>query len=185
MIGLRALLSNKPEIKYHCAKRAIALSEKNPKALYPQLNVFVKLLDGDNNVLKWVSIIVIGNLAGADKQNKISKLIPRLIGLLHGKSMITANNTIVALGKIAKHKPQFKEKIFRALLDVEKATYYNKGKVSPECRNIALGKVIGVLAEHSDELKDNKKAITFLQRQTKNTRSATRERAKKAIDKLK
>lgn len=180
-LNLKDLQSDKPEIKYRSAKQAIALSEKNPKALYPQLNTFVKLLNSENRVLKWVAIIVIGNLAAVDKQNKIDGLIPRLIGFLQEKEMITANNSIKALGKIAGSKPEYKEKIFKAMLCVEKATYHNQGKVSPECRNIALGKVIDVFAERHEDIKKRKELITFIARQTKNTRPAVRKRAQKLL----
>jgi hypothetical protein len=183
-MNLKDLQSDNPEIKYHCAKRAIALSEKTPAALYPRLNKFVKLLDGDNNVLKWVGIIVIGNLARADKHKKINKLVPRLAGFLREKSMITANNAIAALGKIAKSKPQSKRKIFAALLGVEKATYYNKGKISPECRNIALGKVIDVFSDFKNDVADKKEFIDFIKHQSKNTRPSTRKRAVGLLQKI-
>ncbi|MFA6099060.1 MAG: hypothetical protein WCV50_06020 [Patescibacteria group bacterium] len=176
-LNLNDLKSEKPEIKYHCAKKAIALSEKNPQALYLQIDTFIKLLDGENNVLKWVAIIVIGNLAAADKKNKINRLVPKLIGFLREKSMITANNTIRALGKIAANKPKLQEKIFKALLGVEKAVYYNKGKISPECRNIALGKVIDVFSEFREETKNRRGILAFVRRQTKNTRPTVRKRA--------
>jgi len=180
-LNLRDLQSDNPEIKYHCAKQAIALSAKNPAALYPKLDTFVKLLNGDNNVLKWVAIIIIGNLASVDKQNKINKLLPRLIGFLQEKSMITTNNTIRALGQIAASKPKYQAKIFPALLSVQKAKYYNKGVLSPECRNIALGKVIDVFAEFKDALAGWPEIVDFIKRQTKNTRPSVKKRAEKLL----
>jgi hypothetical protein len=176
-LNLDLLQSEKPEIKYHCAKRAIALSAKNPKALYPDLDTFVKLLDGDNNVLKWVSIIVIGNLASVDKQNKINKLVPKLIGFLREKSLITASNSIGALGKIAKYKPQYMEKIFVAFIAVEKAAYISKGKISPECRNVVLGHVLDVFTEFKDIITNQKEVVNFIKRQTKNTRLTVQKKA--------
>lgn len=176
-LNLKNLRSEKPEIKYCCAKRAIALSQKEPSALYPQMDVFVKLLDSENHILKWTAIIIIGNLSAADKQNKINKLVPRLVKFLHEKEMITAANSIKALGQIAKNKPSFKEKIFREFLKVEKAKYYNKGLLSPECRNIAIGHVLNVLDSFRDDLPSRKDIISFIKRQTKNNRLAVKRRA--------
>lgn len=105
-LDLKDLQSDTASVKYHCAKRAIAVSEKIPKSLYPKLQTFIRLLDGDNRVLRWVAIIIIGNLSKVDTKNTISKLVPRLTRLLHDKEMITANNAIKALGKIAKARPR-------------------------------------------------------------------------------
>lgn len=176
-LNLKDLESKNPKIKYGCTKTAIALSKKNPKALYSRLDAFVELLNNENRVLKWSAILVIGNLSQADFKNKISKLVPRLLRFLQEKEMITAANSIKALGQIAKYKPEFKQKIFLELLKVEKAQYYNKGKLSPECRNIALGKVMDVLNDFPDELKNRKELVSLVKRQTKNTRPAVKKRA--------
>lgn len=175
--NLKNLESKKPEIKYCCAKQAIELSCVKPAALYPRMDVFVKLLDSENHILKWTAIIVIGNLSAADKQNKTNKLMPHLVKFLHEKEMITAANSIRALGQIAKNKPLFKKKIFSEFLKVEKAKYYNKGLLSPECRNIAIGHVLNVFDDFKDELSNRKNIISFIKRQTKNTRPAVKKRA--------
>jgi len=177
VINLKDLESKNPKIKYGCTKKAIAPSEKNPEALYPLWDDFVKLLDSENRILKWSAILVIGNLSQADKKNKISKLLPRLLHFLREKEMITAANSIKALGQIARHQPKFKDKIFQEFLKVEKAKYYNKGKLSPECRNIALGKIMDVLNDFPDELKNRKELVGLIKRQTKNTRPAVKKRA--------
>ncbi|MDD5040505.1 MAG: hypothetical protein PHY34_05145 [Patescibacteria group bacterium] len=178
MINLHDFKSDKPEIKYHCAKRAIAVSEKNPQTLYPQLNTFVRLLDGENNVLRWTGLIVIGNLSAADAQGRITKLVPRLLRFTKAPSLITASNAVNALGKIAAHKPRLRSKILKALLGVEKVMYYNKGKPSPECGNIVIGHLLDVFAGFDDEtLKSSKQITAFVKRQTRNTRLPVRDRA--------
>lgn len=178
MLNLKALKSDNPHIKYHCAKKAIALSEKNPKALYPKLNTFIELLDGKNNVLRWTALIVIGNLAAADPKGAINRLVPRLIKFTRDPSLITASNALNALSKIASHKPRLRSRIFQALLGVEKVTYYNKGKPSPECRNVVIGHLLDVFAGFNGEmLKASKQIVAFVRRQTKNTRPPVRKRA--------
>lgn len=66
--------------------------------------------------------------------------------------MITAANAIGALSEITKNKPEYRQEILKALLEVEKAKYYNKGCLSPECRNVALGHVIKSFDEFGKEV---------------------------------
>ncbi|MDD5567394.1 MAG: hypothetical protein PHH01_04335 [Patescibacteria group bacterium] len=176
-LNLANLSSDKPEVKYCAAKQAIALSEKNPQALYPKLDVFLPFLDGKNHVLKWVAIIIIGNLARVDRNKRIDRLVPKLAGFLHTKELITAANSIKALGSIALAKPKFRDEIIRHMLTVEGANYISKGKISPECRNVVLGHVLTTLGELPDEAIRKPVVKAFLKRQTKNRRPAVREKA--------
>jgi hypothetical protein len=183
-INLQELKSDKPQIKYHCAKRAIALSEKSPKALYPKLETFLKLLDGENNVLRWTALIVIGNLAAADPKGAIDRLVPKLTAYTRDPSLITAGNAAKALGKIAAYKPLLRNKIFKALLGMEKVTYYNKGKPSPECRNVLMGHLIDVFTEFKNEVANQKEVISFIKRQTKNTRPVVKKQAEILLENI-
>jgi len=177
-INLADLSSDDPKVKYCCAKNLIAIAKENPARLYPHIDTFVKLLDGDNNVLKWTAIIIIGNLARADKDRKVDQLIGRLIGFLNAGKLITANNATMALAAIAVAKPQYQKQITEELLKVEHYDYD-----TDECRNIAIGKVIEAIGSYSSQLKDKKAVIEFARRQTKNTRNATRKKAERFLKK--
>jgi hypothetical protein len=179
-INLADLQSDSAEVKYCCAKNLIAIAKENPARLYSHIDTFVKLLDGENNVLKWTAIIIIGNLARVDKENKVDKLIGRLVGFLNAGKLITANNTTMALASIAIAKPQYQKQITAELLKVEHYDYD-----TDECRNIAMGKVIEAIGSYSSQLKDRKAVIEFAQRQTKNTRNATKKKAEQLLKKLK
>ena len=96
-LDLSDFSSDKAKIKYFCANQAVVLSQSCPEDLYPDFNFFTKLLESDNNILKWTAIKVIGNLSKVDNKKKAEKILPSLITLLFGKSMITAANTIGAL----------------------------------------------------------------------------------------
>jgi len=176
---LEDLKSPYPEIKYCGAKMAIALSKEKPEKLYPNFNFFVKLLDGDNQVMKWTAIRVIGNLAPADKRKEVDKLLPRLFGFLKGGKLITANNTIMSLTEIAKAKPEFRDDILAQMLKVEHYKYETE-----ECRNIVIGKAISALGEFDSGIARKRKVINFLERQTHNTRNATKKKAAGLLRKL-
>jgi len=183
-LNLADFHSKKPKIKYACAKRAIEISRENPAALYPDFDFFVKLLDGENRIIKWTAIRVIGNLSGADNKERVDEFLPLFFSFLKGKELITAANAIGALSDIARNKPKHKGKILKQLLCVEKAVYYNRGKVSPECRNVALGHVMTVLDGFCDEIKGCKETLGFIKRHTANTRPAVAKKAKDLLEKL-
>jgi hypothetical protein len=178
-VDLADISSNDPKVKYCCAKNLIAVAKENPARLYPHIDTFVKLLDGENNVLKWTAIIVIGNLARVDKEKKVDGLISRLVGFLNAGKLITANNATVALAGIAVAKPKYQKQITEELLKVEHYDYD-----TDECRNIAIGKAIEAIGSYSNQLKDKKAVFEFAQRQTKNTRNATKKKAEQFLKKL-
>jgi hypothetical protein len=179
-INLADLQSDSAGVKYCCARNLIAIAKENPSRLYPHLDTFVKLLDGDNNVLKWTAIIIIGNLARVDKEKTVDKLIGRLVGFLNAGKLITANNATAALASIAIAKPEHQKRITAELLKVEHYDYD-----TDECRNIAMGKVIEAIGSYSGQLNDKKAVIEFARRQTKNTRNATRKKAERFLKKAK
>ena len=180
-MDLKDLTSPDPKIKYSCSKRAIHISKINPGELYGQFDTFVDLLDNEKNVLKWTGIIVIGNLSMVDTEGKIDKVLSKFIGFVNDKILITAANAINALGMIAKYQPQYLETILPVLLGVENATYYLRGKISPECRNVCLGHVLNVLESLGPDIYYREEVKGFLQRQTDNTRPKVSAHAKKLL----
>jgi hypothetical protein len=93
--------------------------------------------------------------------------------------MITSANTIEALGEIAKAKPQFRHEILRAFLAVEHNDYYLKEKLSPECRNVALGHVLRTLPSLGEEILYSEEVREFIDRQKSNTRPSVCKLAQK------
>jgi len=182
-LDLKDLSSDKARVKYACAKQAIAVSQNHPEEIYSDFDFFAGLLDGDNNILKWTGIKVIGNLSKIDNERKVDRILLSLIGLLSDKTMITAANAIGALSEIAKNKPERRQEILKALLKVEKAKYYSKGDLSPECRNVAIGHVIKSFDKFGEEVFAREDVKAFLKRQTKNTRPKVRQLAERLLRK--
>lgn len=176
--------AEKASVRYACAKQAISLSLERPAELYPDFDFFLKLLQGENKILKWTAIQVIGNLSRVDSEKKLSKVLPTLFSLLKDPVMITAANAIKALAEIGKRKPEFREDILNELLKVEKARYLYKGKVSRECRNVAIGHVLNTLDKLWEAACQRDDVRSFLKRQIINTRPKVRERAQALLKKL-
>lgn len=178
-INFEDLSSTDPKVKYGCSRNLIAISESNPAELYPHLKVFADLLKNENKILKWTGIIVIGNLAKVDRNGKIDYLMAKLIKFLNSGNMITANNSIAALSNIALAKPEYQKLITKELLKVEHFNYD-----TPECRNIALGKVTLALNKFPKHIREQKIVVDFIQRLTKNTRAATAKKAEQFLKKI-
>jgi hypothetical protein len=179
MINLKDLSSNDPKVKYGCAKNLLSIAKDNPKKIYPYIDFFEELMEGQSNVLKWTAIDIIGLLSKIDTEKRVDKLMDKLFSLLNAGKMITANHVIEALASIASSKPEYQTKITDELLKVEHYTYD-----TDECRNIALGKTITAISLYFDKLKDKKAVIEFVKRQTKNKRNATKKKAEQFLKML-
>ncbi len=173
-----------PNIKYASTKLAIELSTSDPASIYPYFNAFITLLDSENNILKWTAILVLGNLSTVATEGEITNLIPKLFETFHSESMITSSNSIKALFQIAQNKPQFTDQIIQEILKIEEMNYINKGQISPECRNVAIGHILDGLSMLDKEVCMQKGVYNFIKRQSSNTRAAVVKRANKLMAKI-
>lgn len=162
-INFEDLQAKNTKIKYGCVKYILEIGKENPSQLYPKLELFIDLLENENNIIKWMAIDVIGYLARVDKKKKVDKYLDELMGFLNTGKLITANHAILALANIALAKPEYQRKITEELLKVE---HYNYD--TDDCRNISLGKVILAIGLYFNKLEDRKPVIEFVERQTKN-----------------
>lgn len=124
--------SSNKRIKNGSAKIFNILSQKHPNELYPRFDFFASLIESEDNIIKWNAIVVAGNLAFVDVENKIASILSVLFKLLSDETMITAAHAIESLGKIVKANPAFNQKISKQLILVETISR------NEECRNILL-----------------------------------------------
>lgn len=164
--------SEKPRIRYGCLKVLQIIGEKQPGVLYPSFDRLVDLLNSEKTIIKWGAIIIIGNLAAVDSDNKIESVLDRYLRPISGPVMITAANIIRGAGKIALAKPHLADKIVRSLLQVESANYQTL-----ECRNVALGHAVLSLDLFFDRIGDPRPVIDFIERQRHNARNAVQRKA--------
>jgi hypothetical protein len=172
------LNSRKASVRYGCGKVLRVMSQQHPEALYPHIDTFIKLLDSDNNIMKWEGIHVIGNLARVDKGKKIDAILARYLKPIEGPVMITAANVIGGAARIAAAKPYLAERIATAILKVEHAEY-----ATTECRNVALGHALDAFELFFDKIKNKQPVIDLVTKQLDNTRNSTRKRAEKLLKK--
>jgi hypothetical protein len=175
---IEGLSSKKAPVKFGCGKILRIISERHPEALYPHIDTFIKLLDSDNNIMKWEGIHVIGNLASVDKGKKIDAILTRYLKPIKGPVMITATNVIGGAAKIAAAKPYLAERIAAEILKVQHAKY-----ATAECRNVALGHALDAFEIFFDKIKNKQPVIDLVTKQMDNTRNSTQKRAEKLLKK--
>jgi hypothetical protein len=171
--------SPNPKMKFQSAKVLRIVSERKPEILYSKMDFFAGLLDSGNNILKWVAMDIIANLATVDYHNKFNELFKKFYDHLYEGSLITAAHVVDKSGKIALSKPEFQDKITKELLKVEKIPLPTE-----ECRNILMGKTITAFQVYYDKIKDKDKVVSFVKRQLNNSRNATKTKAEKFLKKI-
>jgi len=182
---LEGLNHDKGSIKLGCEKILRLISEQQPDLIYPHFDTFVKMLDFDNNLLKWGAIITISNMASVDTNLKFEKIFKKYYFPITDKTMITAANIIGNSWKIASAKPELTDQITHEILKVEKSKYEIKGQLSPECNNVVCGHAIDTLEKIYDKIKDKKPVIDFIKRQLENTRRPVAKKAERFLNKYK
>ena len=122
---------------------------------------------------------MLSNLTEVDNENKFNqKILNKYFALLSDESMVTAANTITALGKVALYKPRLRKRITDELVKVDTLPH------SAECRDILTGHALLAFESYVDEVKDKKEMKLFAKKHLKNKRNATRKKAEKFYSSL-
>ena len=175
---LEGLSSPSARIKYRSAKLLAVLSERSPVLLYPYFDLFVRLFDGDNRILRWNAMRILGNLAPVDDCGRLEPLLGRFFAPILGEELIDANSVIAAAPAIALAKPHLADQIAACILNVSRANYATR-----ECRNIAIGRAIDSFDGLIMLVKQREPITEFVRRQLRNPRPATRRRAERFLKK--
>lgn len=163
-------------VKNAAGKTLQIISNTAPECLYPEFDFFIELMDGDDTILRWIGIDIVGNVSHVDSENKINKrVLKRLYTFISDESMITAGHSIDSLGKIARSKSRYRKEITTELLKVEKI------QRNEECRNIHIGQTILAFREYTQFVKNKNPMEAFARRALNNSRSATRKKADKFL----
>jgi hypothetical protein len=173
---LEGLNAPSARVKYGSLKALRLMSEQVPESLYPRFDFFVGLLDSDNALMRWGSTRILGNLAAADREDKLEKTLGKFLAPVLGHELIGAANAIGAAAKIALGKPHLAERIAKQILAVERASY-----ATAECRNVAIGHAIKSFDQFFPLVKNKRPVLEFVKRQLANTRPATRKKAERFL----
>lgn len=153
--------------RFAAGKALCQTAERDPQRVYPHIERLAALLDSESKIIRWVAIRALGLLAAADSQHRLDRYLDTYLRLVTGCELIAAANAIQGAGLIAKARPDLRERVIDTLLSVERARYE-----TPECRNVAIGKVLAVLREFGPAARRRPDVARFIQRQRRNSRAA-------------
>ena len=178
---ITALEVEKGTAKYGYEKVLRLVSERRADLIYSHFDFFTRLLDADNNFLKWGAIRTIANLAAVDAENRFEAIFGRYYAPILGPTMITAANIIGCSPRIVQAKPKLAGRITQEILKVQSARYESHGEPSPECRNVAIGHALGAFDQFFDQIEDKAAVLAFVKNQLRNTRRPVVERAEQFL----
>jgi hypothetical protein len=176
---LIASLNEKGTIRFKAAKELQLISTANPTLLYPYFQVFVKLLDSSSSVLLWNGIIILSNLATVDTERRFDGIFDRYFAHLWDGKLVTAANILGSSGRIARRRPDMAELITQELLNADRIPL-----PTPECREVARGKVLAAFTDYFEILKRNRAADDFIARCTQSHRASVKKQAKALQQKM-
>ena len=173
---VRGLDSDQPCVRYGAAKALREISEREPVRVYPYIDRFLLLMDGDDTFLRWRSQRILGNLAVIDDANRLEAGLDRILQPITRHELIGAANAIAAAAQIACARPQLADQITAAFLKTERGEY-----AKPECRNVAIGHALRGLDRIFAHVHNRRRALSFARRQLNNSRAATRKHAERFL----
>jgi len=176
--AIDALGSVDPCTRFAAAKLMRILSERSPETLYPHFDALVRMLRDENSILRWNAMLALGNLASADREDKLESILDDYLAPVSGPNLVDAANTLQGAACIARAKPHLADRIAKRILEVERARY-----AKAECRNVAIGHAILALEEFFPALRDPHPVQLFVRRQLKNSRHATANKARHFLHK--
>lgn len=178
------LSEKKGTLKFGCEKVLRLVSEERPDLVYPYFEDYVKLLDSENNFIKWGAILTLANLVKVDEDRRFDKILDKYLAPIQGPVMVAAANTIGGLIKIVESRPDLANRITREILKIRTATYIMHGEPSPECHNVICGHAIDAFGQIYDLIEDKKDIHRFVEAQRNNTRPQVQKKAEKFLKKF-
>jgi hypothetical protein len=172
-------LNEKGNARLKAAKDLQLICRVNPSLLYPYFQVFTSLLDSSSSVLLWNAIIILSRLVQVDTERRFDHIFDRYFAHLWDGKLVTAANILENSGRIARNRPDMAERITQELLDVDRIPL-----PTPECREVARGKVLTAFAEYIDILKNNPGANDFIVRCTNSRRPSVKKRSEALVRKI-
>ena len=172
------IIAKNDTIRYNSHKALLLISENYPETLYPKWDFFVELLKSKNNFHIVIGIQILANIAKVDSQNKFQFLIDQYCDLIDTKSVMTSAHLASNLGKIAKYKPELREKIIKVLLSIDN-THHEQDR-----KDLIKASAIKSFMDSFSEIKENQAIIDFIKGQLKSNSPKTRNLATEFLKKF-
>jgi hypothetical protein len=110
------LWNKEPAIQSDCLKVLYEIGYLAPELIVDYADDFIKLLKHKNNRMVWGGMIALSTVADL-KAAKIFPHIGEIVHIMESGSVITMDNGIKVLGRVASQKDEYRKAIFPILLD--------------------------------------------------------------------
>jgi len=74
--------------------------ERWPEWMYPYFDVFARLLDSDNSLLKWSDIMIVASLTAVDVEGRFAAIFDKYPAPIEGPTTVAAANIIGGSARI-------------------------------------------------------------------------------------
>lgn len=162
--------------RFAAGKALAVTAEKDPGRVYPYFDAIAAVLESPSKVVCWNTLQILGKLVPVDVDRQADTVLDILTGFIRGNNLVSAANAIQTLSKIAQGRLDLHDRIVPAILEVEQANY-----ATAECRNVAIGQVLGVLQELGPAVCRRHDAAAFIRKQRANPRVAVARQAERMI----
>jgi len=135
----------KTAVKYMSEKIIRMISSENPEILYSYEKRVIKLLQSENNFIKWGSVITFSNMIINGDESFWEEYSDEYFNLLNTDSVEAFGNFTSLAHLITEKYPEAEKRITENFLNIDNHVFYHKKQISPECINVAKVHIIAFL----------------------------------------
>jgi uncharacterized membrane-anchored protein YjiN (DUF445 family) len=127
--SLNDLESINDVVRMKALKTVLALTESRVDWVYEEWDSFVRKLDDENSFQRSIAIMVLCNLAKSDKEERMGKILNKLLSHTKDEKFITSRQCLLHIWKVAVAGKTLREKVIRHLetrfAECETEKHYN------------------------------------------------------------
>ncbi|SFI23200.1 hypothetical protein SAMN05192551_10953 [Tindallia magadiensis] len=177
------LLNNKEiQVYYTCYEIVTKASEERPDLFYPYWDELASLLNHSNSYHRNIGLTMIANMTKIDEKDLFATIYDRYMEHFNDPKFMTAQCFLQNLKKIIRFKKQDRERIVKALINIDQACDYPEKQ-----KELLKSDVIEVLKEAYEVSEDEEKQTiaSFIAAQVNSSSPKTAKTAKDYLKKRK
>jgi hypothetical protein len=102
-------------LRMNALKQVMLLTDNKVNWVYEVWDLLINKLNNENSFQRSIAIFVLCNLAKSDKENRMAKLLPKILAHTKDDKFITSRQCILNVWKIAATSKQMQEKVVKYL----------------------------------------------------------------------
>lgn len=142
--------------RYKSFTALLLVSERQPELLYGRWDFLAALLKSGNTNAKYNSLFLLANLAPVDDRSLFTGIFDDYFALLNDEKTSVAAHIAGNAGKIAKARPELRERITHRLMEIGGESFDHKNQA------LIAGYAIESLAEYFGEAQDKALILEFV-----------------------